>query len=56
MTELLFKGEFGITSVESDDQHVHVLTKPLDYTRRFAITGIFSGTFDAFFGLRVVIS
>ena len=29
--ELIFKGEFAITHVESDDQHADVLTKPLDY-------------------------
>ena len=29
--ELIFKGEFVISHVESDDQHADVLTKPLDY-------------------------
>ena len=32
LRELIFKGEFVITHVESDDQHADVLTKPLDYT------------------------
>ena len=30
--ELMFKGEFVHTHVESEDQHSDVLTKPLDYT------------------------
>ena len=31
LTGTIFKGEFVITHVESDDQHADVLTKPLDY-------------------------
>ena len=31
LRELIFKGEFVITHVESDDQHADTLTKPLDY-------------------------
>ena len=32
LRELIFKGEFVVTHVESDDQHADVLTKPIDYT------------------------
>ena len=32
LRELIFKGEFVVTHVESDDQHAGVLTKPLAYT------------------------
>ena len=32
LRDLIFKGEFVITHIESDDQHADFLTKPLDYT------------------------
>ena len=32
LPEFICKGEFVITSVESDDKHADVLTKPPDYT------------------------
>ena len=32
LREIIFKEEFVITRIESDDQHADVLTKPLVYT------------------------
>ena len=55
LRELIFKGEFVITHVESDDQHADVLTKPLHYTA-FCYHRDFLVTFDAFFGVRMAIS